>query len=88
MEDLAARFKQAAVDVKKLGKKPENDTLLKLYALFKQGEAGDVSGERPGGGFDFVGRAKYDSWVELKGLSQAEAQQRYVDLVAELLAKN
>jgi acyl-CoA-binding protein len=87
MEDLAARFAQAAVDVKKLSKKPDNDTLLKLYALFKQGEAGDVTGERPGG-FDFVGRAKYDAWAELKGLGQAEAQQRYVDLVAELLAKN
>jgi acyl-CoA-binding protein len=87
MEDLAARFRQAAVDVKKLNKKPDNETLLKLYALFKQGDAGDVSGERPGG-FDFVNRAKYDAWAELKGLGQAEAQERYVALVAELLAKN
>jgi acyl-CoA-binding protein len=87
MEDLAARFKQAAVDVKKLNKKPDNDTLLKLYALFKQGDQGDVSGERPGG-FDFVNRAKYDAWAEFKGLGQAEAQQRYVDLVGELLAKS
>jgi acyl-CoA-binding protein len=46
-----------------------------------------VSGERPGG-FDFVNRAKYDAWAEFKGLGQAEAQQRYVDLVGELLAKS
>ncbi len=87
MEDLETRFKQAAVDVKKLSNKPDNDTLLKLYALYKQGEQGDVNGERPGG-FDFVGRAKYEAWAEFKGISQAEAQQRYIDLVGELLTRN
>ena len=87
MEDLEVRFKQAAVDVKKLSNKPDNDTLLKLYALYKQGEQGDVNGERPGG-FDFVGRAKYEAWAEFKGIGQAEAQQRYIDLVGELLARN
>jgi acyl-CoA-binding protein len=58
-------------------------TLLKIYALFKQGSSGDVTGERPGM-TDFVGRAKYDAWEQLKGTSQEEAMQQYIDLIEEL----
>lgn len=78
-------FEQAQQDVKTLSSKPDNNTLLKLYALYKQGSEGDVSGKRPGG-FDFVGGAKYDAWEGLKGKTQAEAQQEYVELVQKLLA--
>jgi diazepam-binding inhibitor (GABA receptor modulating acyl-CoA-binding protein) len=55
-----ASFAQAQQDIKTLDERPSNSTLLKLYALYKQGSAGDVSGERPGG-FDFVGGGKYDA---------------------------
>ena len=34
MSDLAARFQTAADDSKKLSQRPDNDTLLKLYASF------------------------------------------------------
>lgn len=78
-------FEQAQQEVQNLPKKPGNETLLKLYALYKQGSAGDVSGKRPGG-FDFVGAAKYDAWEGLKGKSQGEAQQEYVELVQQLLS--
>ncbi len=78
-------FEQAQQDVNKLSKKPGNDVLLKLYALFKQGSEGDVSGKRPGG-FDFVGGAKYDAWSEHQGKSLEQAQQEYVALVEQLLA--
>ncbi|MEI8167563.1 MAG: acyl-CoA-binding protein, partial [Chloroflexales bacterium] len=37
MSDLTARFEQAAQAVQALPKRPENDVLLKLYALYKQG---------------------------------------------------
>ncbi|AMP09118.1 acyl-CoA-binding protein [Collimonas arenae] len=57
--------------------------MLKLYALFKQGSSGDVQGDRPGM-TDFVGRAKWDAWNELKGTSQEAAQQQYIDLVEGL----
>ncbi len=85
MSDLKEKFAKASVEVKSLPRKPDNDTLLKLYALFKQGSEGDVSGDRPGA-FDFVNRAKHDSWAEMKGLSQEEAMQKYIDLVTSLLA--
>jgi acyl-CoA-binding protein len=83
MSDLKAKFEQAAEDVKKLTERPDNDTLLKLYALFKQGSEGDVSGPKPGF-FDFVGTAKYEAWAKLKGMKNDEAMQKYTDLVKKL----
>lgn len=80
-------FEQARQDVQNLSKKPGNDVMLRLYSLYKQGSEGDVQGKRPGG-FDFVGGAKYDAWAGLKGKAQAQAQQEYVALVEELLAKD
>jgi len=83
MSDLEERFQQAAEDAQKLKERPDNDTMLKLYALFKQGSQGDVSGEKPGF-FDFVGVAKYEAWERQKGTSQDEARQKYIDLVESL----
>lgn len=80
-------FEQAQADVQTLSRKPGNDVLLKLYALYKQGTDGDVSGDRPGG-FDFKGAAKYDAWEAVKGQSKEQAQQAYIDLVASLKAKD
>ena len=57
--------------------------MLKLYAHFKQGSAGDVEGKRPGFA-DLVGRAKYDAWAKIKGTAKEEAMQRYIDLVESL----
>lgn len=85
MSDLQARFEQAVVESKQLSSKPDNNTLLQIYALFKQGSTGDVQGDRPGM-MDFVGRAKYDAWAALKGKGQADAQQAYIDLIASLKA--
>ena len=58
-------------------------TLLKIYALFKQGSTGDATGDRPGM-TDFVGRAKFDAWAGLKGTTQETAMQQYIDLINEL----
>jgi acyl-CoA-binding protein len=85
MADLNAQFEQAAKDIKDLSERPDNDTLLKLYALYKQGADGDVSGPKPGF-FDFVGTAKYEAWAKLKGTAQDEAKKKYVDLVKKLRA--
>jgi len=79
-----SQFEQAQTDVKTLTKRPSNDDLLFLYAHFKQGSDGDVSGKRPGM-LDMVGRAKYDAWAKLKGTSQEQAQQQYIAKVEELL---
>lgn len=85
MTDLKAAFEQAKQDVQALSERPDNDTLLRLYALYKQGAEGDVSGAKPGF-FDFVGTAKYEAWAKLKGTGQDEAMKKYVDLVKKLTA--
>ena len=83
MSTLNEQFEQAVADSKTLSERPDNMTMLKLYALYKQGSAGDVDGKRPGF-TDMVGRAKWDAWNELKGQSQDEAKQAYIDLVEDL----
>jgi acyl-CoA-binding protein len=85
MSDLKTRFEQAAQQAQQLPKRPENDVLLKLYALYKQGTAGDVSGARPGI-LDMTGRLKYDAWAKLKGTSGEQAMTEYVELVERLKA--
>jgi diazepam-binding inhibitor (GABA receptor modulating acyl-CoA-binding protein) len=80
VSNLKAKFESAVADSKKLPERPSNDVLLKLYALYKQGTEGDVSGKRPGF-TDMVGRAKYDAWAAVKGLSGDDAMQQYIDLV-------
>lgn len=83
MADLKTRFEEAAREVHGLAERPDNDTLLKLYGLYKQGSEGDVHGDKPGF-FDFVGTAKYEAWAALQGTTQEDAMQRYVDLVRKL----
>jgi acyl-CoA-binding protein len=80
---IQEQFAQAQADSKNLPERPDNMTLLKIYALFKQGSSGDANGERPGM-TDFVARAKFDAWAELKGTSQEAAMQQYIDLIEDL----
>ena len=86
MSDLNEKFQQAAVDVKTLTSRPSNEDMLALYANFKQASSGDVSGKRPGM-LDIVGRAKYDAWADLKGVSSGDAKQTYIDTVNRLLGR-
>ncbi len=83
MSDLAKQFEQAVADSKNLPERPDNATLLKLYALYKQGSAGDVDGKRPGF-TDMVGRAKWDAWNEVKGTDQTDAMKQYIALIEDL----
>lgn len=80
---LQEQFAQAQAESKNLPERPDNMTLLKIYALYKQGANGDATGERPGM-TDFVNRAKFDAWAGLKGTSQEDAMQQYIDLIEEL----
>lgn len=84
--DLSERFNDAQARVKQLPKAPDTDDLLALYALFKQGTAGDVTGSRPGM-MDFKGRAKFDAWTGKKGLTKDAAMEAYVTLVDKLAKK-
>ncbi len=86
MSELEAAFEAAQARVKTLSKRPTNDELLALYALYKQASAGDVRGKRPGI-FDLKGRAKYDAWAAKKGLGREDAMRAYVALVDELVGR-
>jgi len=83
MSDLTTKFEQAVADSKNLPERPDNATLLKLYALYKQATSGDVEGKRPGFS-DMVGRAKWDAWNEMKGTASEAAMTQYVDLITDL----
>lgn len=86
MSDVKAQFDQAAADAKQLPKKPDNNTLLQLYSLYKQATVGDVTGGRPGG-FDLEGKLKYDAWAKQKGKAKEAAMQEYITLVESLKKK-
>lgn len=75
----------AAAMSRTLAKSPDEATLLRLYALYKQASIGDVQGDRPGA-LDVVGRAKYDAWAARKGATQQQAIDEYVGLVQQLKA--
>ena len=81
--DLTEKFEDAQRRVKDLKSAPGNDTLLELYALFKQSTAGDVTGSRPGM-MDFKGRAKFDAWTGKKGTTKDAAMEAYIALVDKL----
>ena len=86
MSEVKKQFEAAAAASKNLKERPDNDTMLKLYALYKQATAGDVEGKRPGF-TDMVGRAKYDAWAKLNGTTPDGAMQKYVDTVKGMLGQ-
>ena len=83
MATLKAKFEAAVANSKKLTERPDNNTLLKIYALYKQATAGDNEEKKPGF-TDMVGRAKWDAWNGLKGTAGDDAMQQYIDLIEEL----
>lgn len=84
--DLQATFLKASEEVNNLSQRPDNDELLRLYALYKQATIGDNNGDRPDG-FDFKGAAKFDAWDSLKGRNFEDCMHEYIDLVKELQVK-
>lgn len=83
MSASETKFEKAVANSKKLAERPDNNTLLKIYALYKQATEGDNSSKRPGM-LDMVGRAKWDAWEALKGTSAEEAKKKYVALIESL----
>jgi len=83
MSNLQSKFEAAVANSKTLSERPDNMTLLKLYALYKQASAGDNAEKKPGF-TDMVGRAKWDAWNTLKGTASTDAMQQYIDLIESL----
>ncbi len=63
---------------KQVSKIPTQTEKLKLYAWYKQATEGDVKGTAPTG-FDLIGKAKYKAWSEVRGMSETQAMQFYID---------
>ncbi|MCF8208220.1 MAG: acyl-CoA-binding protein [Rhodoferax sp.] len=83
MANLKTKFEAAVANSKSLTERPDNATLLKIYALYKQATAGDNTEKKPGF-VDMVGRAKWDAWNGLKGVSADDAMKQYVSLIESL----
>lgn len=84
MTDQIITFETAVAQSKQLPSRPDNETLLRLYSLFKQATEGDINTENQPAMFDFVAKAKYDAWLKLKGMQATDARQQYIDLVQSL----
>jgi acyl-CoA-binding protein len=82
--ELLQQFEEAVATSKILAERPDNETLLKLYSLYKQGTDGDNVGDVPSNPFDFVNKAKHHAWESLKGTAKDTAMQQYIDLVKQL----
>lgn len=82
--ELKELFEQAVANSKLINTRPDNDTLLQLYSLYKQATEGDAPTEGPSNPFDFVAKAKHTAWAQLDGLSAGNAMQQYIDLVNKL----
>ncbi|MFN4007060.1 MAG: acyl-CoA-binding protein [Chitinophagaceae bacterium] len=85
--ELKTLFEQAVANSKLLSSKPDNETLLKLYSLYKQATEGDAPTDGPSNPFDIIGKAKHQAWQAMKGLTNESAMQQYIDLVASLQGK-
>ncbi len=85
MSDLKERFDEAVnyIQTAEGNFQPSNELKLEFYGLYKQATEGDVHGKKPGM-MDLVGRAKYKAWENVKGLSQEEAMERYVERLDRL----
>ncbi len=83
MVDLQADFEAAVAQSKTLSERPDNPTLLRIYALYKQATLGDNTEKKPSFS-DMVGRAKWDAWDKLKGTSSDLAKQKYIELIQSL----
>ena len=83
MSDLTPKFEAAVAESKNLSERPDNATLLKIYALYKQASSGDNTDKKPGFS-DMVGRAKWDAWHGVKGTSSPDAMQQYIELIESL----
>jgi len=82
--ELKEQFEHAVAQSKLLTTRPSNETLLQLYALYKQATEGDNVQEAPSNPFDFVAKAKHDAWSGLHGKQAPECMQEYVTLIETL----
>ncbi|KAJ1741989.1 hypothetical protein LPJ78_004455 [Coemansia sp. RSA 989] len=89
-EEISAQLKNEFNETSELAKSlpigVTNQEKLQLYAHFKQANEGDINTDRPGM-MDFAGKAKWDEWNKLKGMSKQAAMEKYIQVYKDLKAK-
>ncbi len=85
-QDLEQDFLSAAENIKKSGKKLDNDMLLKLYGYYKQATVGDCNTECPGF-WNVKEKAKWEAWEQHKGMKKTHGMKKYVKLVEKILSE-
>ena len=82
MSDLETRFRKAAHYVRNSpASNASNEEKLNIYALYKQGNEGDVTGSQPWA-VQIEARAKWDAWKKLEGTSKESAMEDYIKKIA------
>jgi len=79
---LKSRFSRATKKVWRLNTKPDSNTLLLLYALYKQAIDGDCEDKARGG---LKERAKHKAWNKFNGTSEVDAMEQYCKIVDSLM---
>ena len=61
------------------------DIMLKLYAYYKQATSGNYSNinKTP----DVRDAFKFNAWMQLRGMTQDEAKEHYIELAKEILGQ-
>lgn len=83
--ELDIAFEQAFSKISTLSQSLPPDTMLKLYAFYKQASSGDsyqVNAEP-----DVKNAFKFNAWMQLNGMSQNEAKEEYIKLANSILNK-
>lgn len=86
MSKNSENFISATKVIMNLTHAPNNDEKLELYKNYKQATVGDVNTTRPGM-LDFAGKAKWDAWNSVKGISTHNAEVAYITTVNNLIKK-
>lgn len=86
VSEIKTLFEKAVAEAVLIDIKPDNETLLQLYSLYKQATKGDINITPPVNAYDYRAKAKYEAWASLKGKSIKDAQSEYIMLVHELKA--
>lgn len=75
--DITAQFLSGS-------KQPLSDEVkLQVYGLYKQATVGDCNTPKPAM-FEFVNKAKWDSWNSLKGMPRASAMKSYISTAVKV----
>lgn len=85
-DDLDKEFKKAFIKISDLKEAIAPDIMLKFYAYNKQANFGNTFSFDDS--LDVRNAFKFNAWIQLKGMSSAEAKKEYIKLAITILNKH